>query len=99
MSVLPTGIFVLTILLFLVVQSPLGKMMRPHQAELDEAAATDTRFPKRRRKDVPPVMQVIISLMVLGAALLMIVSHDFDAKDKHWAYASAGVVLGFWLKE
>ena len=38
MSVLPTGIFVLTILLFLVVQSPLGKMMRPHQAELDEAA-------------------------------------------------------------
>jgi hypothetical protein len=97
MSALPTGIFVLTILLFLVIQSPLGKMMRPPHAELEELAASGT--PRRRRKDVAPVMQVITSAVIIASALAIILSHEFEAKDKHWAYASAGVVLGFWLKE
>jgi len=107
MNAIPVGIFVLSIVLFLVIQSPLGTMMRPHHTELEEKAAAQAetatpgtgRYPRRRRKDVAPVMQVITSLVILGAALLMILSHEFDPKDKHWAYAAAGVVLGFWLKE
>jgi hypothetical protein len=115
MNAIPVGIFVLSIVLFLVIQSPLGTMMRPHHTELAEKAAehgesalppesapasgVPRRYPRRRRKDVAPVMQVITSLVILGAALLMILSHEFDPKDKHWAYAAAGVVLGFWLKE
>jgi hypothetical protein len=115
MNAIPVGIFVLSIVLFLVIQSPLGTMMRPHHAELAEKAAEHGeyetassgtpesgrtgRYPRRRRKDVAPVMQVITSLVILGASLLMILSHEFDPKDKHWAYAAAGVVLGFWLKE
>lgn len=99
MSVLPAGVFVMAIVLFLVIQSPLGKMMRPHDIELEEMAARDPKLPRRRRKDVAPVMQVITSLFILGAALVIILSHEFEIKDKHWAYVSAGVVLGFWLKE
>jgi len=115
MNAIPVGIFVLSIVLFLVIQSPLGTMMRPHHTELEEKAAAQGeipaepsakpatsrlgRYPRRRRKDVAPVMQVITSLVILGASLLMILSHEFDPKDKHWAYAAAGVVLGFWLKE
>ena len=99
MSALPTGIFVLTILLFLVIQSPLGRMMRPPHAELQELAAKDSGTPRRRRKDVAPVMQVITSAVIVACALAIILSHEFEAKDKHWAYASAGIVLGFWLKE
>jgi hypothetical protein len=115
MNAIPVGIFVLSIVLFLVIQSPLGTMMRPHHTELEERAAEHgesatsasgaptngrgARSPRRRRKDVAPVMQVVTSLVILGAALLMILSHEFDPKDKHWAYAAAGVVLGFWLKE
>jgi hypothetical protein len=43
-------------------------------------------------------MQVVISLVFLGASIFIILSHSFDASDKHWAYGSAGTILGFWLK-
>lgn len=97
MSPLPVIIFALSIVLFIVIQSPLGRIMRPHQAELEEASTPGR--PRRRRKDVPPVMQIIISLAILAAAMVIIGSHEFLSRDKHWAYASLGVVLGFWLKE
>jgi hypothetical protein len=111
MSAIPTSIFALTIVLFLVIQSPLGKLMRPHHAELEkpvaEELATQTETPpagqarsrRRRRKDVAPVMQVIVSIAMLGCALGIILSPEFASKDKHWAYATAGLVCGFWLKE
>jgi hypothetical protein len=44
------------------------------------------------------LMQVIISLIVLGGGLYIIISPVYDPKDKHWAYGSAGTILGFWLK-
>jgi hypothetical protein len=43
-------------------------------------------------------MQVATSLCVLGGALYIIISPTYDPKDKHWAYGSAGTILGFWLK-
>jgi len=44
-------------------------------------------------------MQIIISVVVLGASTFIILSHSFDAKDKHWAYGSVGTILGYWLKK
>jgi len=43
-------------------------------------------------------MQVILSLGAFAVALYIIVSTKFDPKDKHWAYGTAGMILGFWLK-
>lgn len=44
------------------------------------------------------IMQVVVSVFVLGAGIFIIISHEYDAKDKHWAYGSAGTILGYWLK-
>lgn len=49
-------------------------------------------------RTVRTIMQVIVSLLVLSVALYIIVSKDYDPKDKHWAYGACGTVLGYWLK-
>jgi hypothetical protein len=52
-------------------------------------------------KEEPPhiqiLMQVALSLMVVAVSLFIIVATRFGPKDKHWAYATVGTILGFWL--
>jgi hypothetical protein len=43
-------------------------------------------------------MQIVISLALLAATLFVILSKSYPAKDKHWAYSTLGMVVGFWLK-
>ena len=43
-------------------------------------------------------MQIVVSLVFLGSSIYVILLPGGDAKDKQWAYASAGTILGFWLK-
>jgi hypothetical protein len=43
-------------------------------------------------------MQVVLSLVLAGASLFVILSHQYDPNDKHWAYGTVGTVLGFWLR-
>jgi hypothetical protein len=43
-------------------------------------------------------MQVALSLLFTAGSLYIIISPAYDPKDKHWAYGSAGTILGFWLK-
>jgi hypothetical protein len=47
---------------------------------------------------VRTMMQVFVSLVLLGASVYIILSQSYNPNDKHWAYATAGTVLGFWLK-
>jgi hypothetical protein len=54
--------------------------------------------PSAQRANLRVWMQVAISLVFLGASIFIILSHSFDASDKHWAYGSAGTILGFWLR-
>jgi predicted acyltransferase len=43
-------------------------------------------------------MQVVVSLVVLAAALYVILARP-DAPDDHkWAYSIIGTVVGYWLK-
>jgi len=44
------------------------------------------------------IMQMVVSLAILATSLYIIISHSFNLQDKHWAYASAGTILGFWLR-
>jgi hypothetical protein len=56
--------------------------------------------------DTPPLlegdprllMQVGVSLILLPATLFVILSSRYQPKDKHWAYSTLGMVIGFWLK-
>ena len=66
-----------------------GQKPEPTRRELTEAAYL---------KRVRVMMQVAISVVMMAAALYIILASDFPAADKHWAYGTAGTVIGFWLK-
>ena len=44
-------------------------------------------------------MQVLVSIVLLIATLFVILSKKYDARNKHWAYATVGLLVGFWLKQ
>jgi hypothetical protein len=54
--------------------------------------------------DIPPgvsyplVAQLVISAVLLAAALFVILTKKYPPQDKHWAYGALGTVVGFWLK-
>jgi len=43
-------------------------------------------------------MQVIISGVLVLAALYVILSNRYSDSEKNWAYATIGTILGFWIK-
>lgn len=48
---------------------------------------------------VPPeTMGVVLSLALTVASLFVILRKDYGPKDKHWAYATIGTILGYWLR-
>jgi len=47
---------------------------------------------------LPLQMKIVISVLVLGAALYVILAKRYSARDKHWAYTTVGLIIGFWLK-
>jgi hypothetical protein len=42
------------------------------------------------------ILQAVVSLAILAESLFIILMHGFD--NKHWAYGSVGMVVGYWLK-
>jgi hypothetical protein len=48
---------------------------------------------------VPPeTMGIGLSVVLTAASLFVILRKDYGPKDKHWAYATIGTILGFWLR-
>lgn len=45
-----------------------------------------------------PIMQIFISVIVLGAGLWVVLSRRYQPQEKHWAYGAIGTIIGFWLK-
>jgi hypothetical protein len=45
------------------------------------------------------IMQVVISVFILGSALYVILSGQYQADEQKWAYGMVGTVVGFWLKK
>jgi len=48
--------------------------------------------------DSRSAMQVLVSLCLLSASLFVILTAGYDPNIKHWAFATVGTILGFWLK-
>ena len=44
-----------------------------------------------------PVMQVLISVVVLGSALYVILSKKYPDATQKWAFGAVGMIVGFWL--
>jgi hypothetical protein len=72
----------------------------PREAESRRESARPVGPSPRRLsgKETRAIMQIVVSVLVLAAALYIILSNNYDPKDKHWAYGACGTVLGFWLK-
>jgi hypothetical protein len=51
-----------------------------------------------KKESVHLFMEVLISVVLLAATLFVLLSKKYDAKDKHWAYGTVGLIIGFWLK-
>ncbi len=43
------------------------------------------------------IMQVAVSIAMGVSALYVILSLEYPAGDKKWAYGMAGTIVGFWL--
>jgi hypothetical protein len=48
--------------------------------------------------DIRSAMQVLVSSCLLVASLFVILAAGYDPNIKHWAFATIGTILGFWLK-
>jgi hypothetical protein len=44
------------------------------------------------------VMMVVVTIVVLAAALYVILSRAYDAGAQKWAFGAIGTIVGFWLK-
>jgi len=55
-------------------------------------------MPKAKLAGIKTIMQVIISLSVLGGALYIILSQQFPGDYAKWAFGVIGVIIGYWLK-
>jgi len=44
------------------------------------------------------IVQILTSALLAALSLFVILSDRYGAKQRHWAYATMGVLLGFWLK-
>ena len=68
----------------------------------DEPAPIDKEgrpLPIKRMSEMTRlVMQVLVSATILGCAFYIVLSHGYDAQDKHWAYGALGTILGYWMK-
>jgi hypothetical protein len=43
------------------------------------------------------IMKVVMSVAFGATSIFVILSKGFAPKDKHWAYGTAGLIIGFWL--
>jgi hypothetical protein len=44
-------------------------------------------------------VQIIVSVALLIASLLVVLSPKHAPQDKHWACGTIGVLVGFWLRQ
>ena len=58
---------------------------------LDRRTSTLDRMPSRQ------VMQIILSLVIVGAGLYIILSGGYAEDTEKWAFGSVGTILGYWL--
>jgi hypothetical protein len=80
------------LVLFAVLGLALTRLVPSHGVPLGVYAYPPQVLPLRS------IMQVMLSLALTPASLFIIISKDYGPKDKHWAYATIGTVVGFWLK-
>lgn len=44
------------------------------------------------------IARIMVSLFIGTPAIFVVLSQRYQARDKHWAYTTLGLILGFWLR-
>ena len=44
------------------------------------------------------MMQVVVTIILMLTCLFMVLSKSYDPNSLHWAYATLGTIVGFWLR-
>jgi hypothetical protein len=57
-------------------------------AHFDTVVSTDAKI----------MMPIIVSIVLLFGGLFVILAKRYAASDRHWAYATVGTIVGYWLK-
>jgi len=65
-------------------------------AELEDASARRARLERPGGLD-KDVVRVVLSLVVVLAALYIILSRRFPEASEKWAFGTIGLILGYWL--
>ena len=63
----------------------------------DRSAGKRKHLSKRTRKFLQLCIAAAISLIVLGGALFVILSNNYDDATEKWAFGAVGIILGYWL--
>jgi hypothetical protein len=48
--------------------------------------------------DLSMIARLVVSVVLLAAALFVILTKKYGPQDKHWAYGTLGTIVGYWLK-
>lgn len=77
---------------------PVGKgpVLRPRK-EKQEVVSPEA-WVNRAELIVHMTMQVLVSLVILSAALWVILSGQVNDAMQKWAFGAVGTVLGYWLR-
>jgi len=43
-------------------------------------------------------MPMVVSVVSLAGGLFVILAKRYQSSDRHWAYATVGTIVGYWLK-
>ena len=86
---LPVFLFIFTVVVLLVLRSAPELLLLPLPGF--HGTGEDLPLPVR------DVMQIVLSIIVLLAALFVILSKRYPEATAKWAYGSLGTILGYWL--
>ena len=65
--------------------------------QLDRGLRPDGAPPASVIETLGGAMPIVVSLVLLVAALWVILSRRYTPNDRHWGYGTIGTVIGFWL--
>ncbi len=95
MKQFPTALFIVGVLLLM--SGGLYTLLKKIALTAAHPLVLTAPLPAPPAFDAATVMRMAISLGLLGASLFVILSKRYTPTDRHWAYATVGTILGFWL--
>lgn len=81
------------------VQVPETKGVAPaKQVEVPPGNAEPVQANEPAASGAQSFMPIVVSVALLGGCLFVVFAKRYASADRHWAYATLGTIVGYWLK-